>query len=299
MQPLLDQFLGHLTLERGLAANTRAAYESDLQRFLAYLRARDIRSLNEVRRADIVDFLHRQKHRGLAARTLARRLAAVRALFRYLHDEGILARDVTAIMDSPRLWRLLPDTLSPADVERLLRGGDGAPPGSPALELRNRALLELLYASGLRVSELTGLTIDRVDTELGMIRCIGKGNKERLVPYGRCAAEALDSSQTQSRVLMTHDPAQRALFLTVRGRSMSRKTVWDMIRRRARQAGLTRRVTPHTLRHSFATHLLANGADLRVIQELLGHADISTTQIYTHVDRGRLKEVHRRFHPRA
>ena len=299
MQPLLDQFLGHLSLERGLAANTRAAYESDLQSFLAYLRARSVRSLNDVRRTDVLDFLHRHKRRGLSSRTLARRLAAVRAFFRYLHGEGLLAQNVTAIMDSPRLWRELPDTLSPADVERLLTGGDSPAKASSPLETRNRALLELLYASGLRVSELVGLTVDRVDAELGMIRCLGKGNKERLVPYGRCAAEAIDAYQTLSRPLMTRDPAQRALFLTARGGPMSRKTVWDMIRRRARRAGLTCRVTPHTLRHSFATHLLVNGADLRVIQELLGHADISTTQIYTHVDSGRLREVHRRFHPRA
>lgn len=299
MQRLLDQFLGFAALERGLSQNTQDAYRADLERFLAYLRMRQIGSLNEVSRDDVIDFLHRQKGRGLSGRTLARRLVAIRSFFRYLHGEGLLAQDVTAIMDSPRLWQELPGTLKSGEVERLIEGPVLPGRGPSAVETRNRAILELLYGAGLRVSELVTLTIDRVDTDLGMLRCLGKGNKERLVPFGRCAAKAVDAYLREVRPRYTDDPAQRTLFLTARGGPVSRKTVWAMIRRRASGAGITDRVTPHTLRHSFATHLLANGADLRVIQELLGHADISTTQIYTHVDRGRLREVHRRFHPRA
>ncbi len=298
MQALVDQFLDYAALELGLAENTREAYRGDLDQFLHYLRGRRVDSLNDVRREDIIDFLLAQKDRGLGPRTIARRLAAVRNLFRYLSSEGFLAHDVTEVMDSPRLWRELPPTLSEEEVDRLLEGPPGRDPDRFP-EIRDRAVLELLYASGLRVSELTSLTVDRLDLDLGMVRCLGKGDKERLVPFGHRASRAVVRYLNRGRPRLTNDPAQRILFLTRRGTGMSRKTIWSMIRRRAAAVGISSVVSPHTLRHSFATHLLAHGADLRVIQEMLGHASITTTQIYTHVERDRLREIHRRFHPRA
>ena len=297
MQALIDRFLDYVMLERGLSENTRQAYAADLASFTRFLRARGIGSVNAVRRHDILDYLTAERERGLSVNSVSRRLVAVKVFFRYLQQEGLLDANVTEPMESPRLWKVLPGTLSTREVERLL----AAPAGAGRRALRDAALLELLYASGLRVSEAAALTLDDVHLEDGYLQCFGKGSKARIVPFGEAARAALRRylADPAGRAACVRDPAERHLFLTYRGRRFTRQGLWKLVQGYARRAGIAHPVHPHTLRHSFATHLLANGAPLRVIQELLGHADIATTQIYTHVDPGRLRAVHAQFHPRA
>lgn len=295
MDALLEQFLDYISLERGLSPNTREAYGRDLRAFVHFLQSRSISSLNSVTRKHILDFLIESKDKGLATTSLSRRLVAIRVFLRYLQQEGLLTANVTDSMDSPKLWKVLPDTLSVREVERLLTGPRCAGPNG----IRDRAILEVLYGTGLRVSEIASLQLGDLHFDAGYVRCMGKGSKERLVPLGSGAATAARAYIEQSRPALAARAQSASLFLTRRGKPFSRKGLWKLIREHARDAGLGKRVTPHTLRHSFATHLLSNDAPLRVIQEMLGHADISTTQIYTHVDQNRLKSVHDRFHPRA
>lgn len=302
MQVFVDAFLDHLAVERGLAENTRTAYREDLHEFTAYLRHRGIHNLNSVQRTHVTDFLLAQRKpgvtarghpraEGLSARTLARRLAAIRMWFRFLVREKLLTADVTQTLDSPKLWRTLPQTMTYDEVERLL----AAPQTRTRLGVRDRAMLELMYASGLRVSEVASLKLNDLNAEAGFLRVTGKGNKERVVPVGKQAVEWCRRYVAEIR----GRSARPAVFLSSRGTALSSKTIWAMIKKYARAAGIAKNITPHTLRHSFATHLLNNGGDLRVIQEMLGHADIATTQIYTHVDEGRLKDTHYRYHPRS
>jgi integrase/recombinase XerD len=293
MRALIDQFLETVVLERGLSPRTADAYRSDLEFFNDFCAGRGLRAPSAVRREDIVDFLMREKDRGLRPASLARRLVTVKVFFRYLEQERLLDGNVTDTMDSPRLWKLLPETLTPREVDRLLAAPDPAAP----LGIRDKAILELFYATGLRVSELADLTLDSIHLEEGFLRCVGKGRKERVVPFGRSAGEWVARYLRQVRPRL--DPGSPILFLTRRKTPFSRQALWRLIKRRAVEAGIDKCVSPHTLRHSFASHLLANGAPLRVIQEMLGHADIATTQIYTHVDRDRLAAVHHQFHPRA
>lgn len=292
---LVDRFLDYVMLERGLCENTRKAYASDLQSFARYLEARGLRSVNNLQRKDILDFLTMERDRGLSVNSVSRRLVAIKVFFAYLQQEGMLDRNVTQAMDSPKLWKVLPGTLSVREVEKLLQ----APVGEGRIALRDMALLELMYASGLRVSECAGLKLDDVHLDDGYLRCFGKGSKVRIVPFGEQARGRLQTYLGQGRPAFVKDPSERHFFLTYRGRAFSRKGIWKMVQAYARKAGIAKTVHPHTLRHSFASHLLANGAPLRVIQEMLGHSDIATTQIYTHVDQGRLRAVHARFHPRA
>lgn len=295
MHVLVEQFLDYVTLERGLSAHTREAYAADLRRFADHLGRQGIAAVNHLKREHVMGFLMAQKKAGLAAPSLARRLVAIRVFLRYLQGEGLVARNVTDAMDSPKLWKNLPSTLTLREVEKLLQ----APDAARRLGLRDRALLETLYGAGLRVSELAGLKLADLHLDEGYIRCIGKGNKERIVPLGRTAAAALRRYIDEERPLLAKEGGDQGVFLTGRGCPLSRKTIWQKIRKHALTAAVGRKVSPHTLRHSFATHLLANDAPLRVIQEMLGHADVATTQIYTHVDPTRLKGVHARFHPRA
>jgi integrase/recombinase XerD len=295
MQVLVDQFLDFVSLEKGLSPRTRESYENDLRQFTGFLQRRGVSSVNNVTRRHILDYLMWEKDRGLSPTSLSRRLVAIRVFMRYLHHEGLLAANVAETMDSPKLWKLLPDTLSPAEVDRLL----AAPDLTKSLGLRDRALLETLYGTGLRVSELADLKLSDVHLDSGHLRCFGKGRKERVVPLGQAAALYLRRYLNESRSRWDRTSANPYLFLSTRGRPLSRKTIWQLIRRYARAAGLSKTISPHTLRHSFASHMLANQAPLRAIQELLGHADIATTQIYTHVDRQRLHQVHQRYHPRA
>jgi len=293
---LVDAFLDHLTVERGLAANTRTAYCTDLSQFVSFLRRHRIDQINSVQRQHITDYLMEQRNRGLTARSVSRHLAAILTFCRFLFREKMLATNIAQTIDSPKLWRTLPQTLDYHEVERLL----AAPPTRTKLGLRDKAMLELMYATGLRVSEAAKLTLSEINFEAGFLRTVGKGSKERIVPVGKQAICWVQRYLQETRPLIGKNDGNRAeVFLSRRGSPLSRKTIWHLIKKYARHAGITKNITPHTLRHSFATHLLDNGADLRVIQEMLGHADISTTQIYTHVDQGRLKDTHYRFHPRS
>lgn len=295
MNALLEQFLDYVSLEKGLSPNTRAAYAGDLERFLNYLTSRGVVSINAVRREHITDFLMAQRDQGISTNSLCRRLVAIKVFFRYLQQEGMLAANVTEAMDSPKIWKMLPGTLTYREVERLL----ASPDPSQRFGLRDQAILETMYGTGLRVSELAALTLNDLHFDEGYVRCLGKGNKERVVPIGEKARSVLRRYLDESRPALAKDRPVHAVFLNYCGRPLSRKGLWKLIKKHARAAGITKNVKPHTLRHSFASHLLANGAPLRMIQEMLGHADISTTQIYTHVDPARLKSVHAQYHPRA
>lgn len=295
MRALLEQFLDYVSLERGLSQNTRAAYADDIVRFLDWLAEKGVRSVNDVTRKQILDHLMAEKTRGLAANSLSRHLVSIKVFFRYLSQEGLLGVNVAETMESPKIWKMLPGVLTLKEIDRLFAAPDVQTP----LGLRNRAILELFYASGLRVSELAGLELSDLHLDERFLRCTGKGRKERVVPVGGGAIEWIRRYIKEVRPQLVSGPQDPSLFLSRRKQPLSRKMIWVMIKNCARDAGITKTIYPHTLRHSFASHLLANGADLRIIQEMLGHADIATTQIYTHVDPDRLKGVHRQFHPRA
>ncbi|MEI8351285.1 MAG: site-specific tyrosine recombinase XerD [bacterium] len=295
MIALVEQFLDYVSFEQGLSPKTREAYGMDLAGFSRYAQAAGIQSPREVTRKLLLGYLEHERDRGQAMNSISRRLVAIKVFFRYLMREGLLEKDVMAVMESPRLWKVLPGTLSIKEVDALLNAQAGDEP----LTVRDRAMLELLYASGLRVSEMTGLTLEELHLDSGYLRCTGKGNKMRVVPVGAKARGAVGRYLAEVRPALAKNPAVRQVFLTRRGTALSRKTIWAQITLLAKRAGITQKVSPHTLRHSFATHLLANGAPLRMIQEMLGHADIATTQVYTHVDPNRLKSVHQQFHPRA
>ncbi len=295
MQVLVDQFIDYVAAERGLSPHTQAAYRADLNKLVRHLERIRVSTLNAVTRTHLLEFLMALQARGLGANSLARLFVSVKVFFRWLHQEGLLSRNITAVMDSPRLWKTLPGTLSVKEVDRLL----AAPEGDAPRALRDRALLETAYATGLRVSELCGLNLDDVHFDAGYLRCTGKGRKERVVPFSEPAGRVLRDYLLRGRPRFTADSSNRTVFLARGGRPLSRKTVWKQVRQYARRAGIVKPLSPHTLRHSFASHLLANGAPLRAIQEMLGHADIATTQMYTHVDASRLKSIHARYHPRA
>jgi integrase/recombinase XerD len=291
----VDEFLSYLALERGLSPHTVKAYGADLRGFAEHLQRQGLTDPEPLRREHILDYLEAGQTAGLETATTARRLVAIRVFFRYLVQERVIRNDPTEVMDSPRLTRLLPGLLSRGEVEALL----AAYRGRDRLECRNRAIMETFYATGMRVSELAALRTDGLRLAEGYVRVIGKGRKERLVPVGLPACRALSEYLADARPLLDRSGRALEVFLSCRGRPLTRDRVWAIVRDAARRAGIRRAVHPHLLRHSFASHLLEGGADLRVIQELLGHADIATTQIYTHVDRQRLAQVHRQFHPRA
>ncbi|HSW14049.1 MAG TPA: site-specific tyrosine recombinase XerD [Solimonas sp.] len=287
----IERFLDRLWSERGLARNTQVSYRSDLSLFARWLSPRGGR-LTLAGEAEIKQYL---AARQLNARSQARLLSALRQFYRHLHADRQRPDDPTARLESPRLGLRLPKTLSEADVERILDAPDTEDP----LGLRDRAMLELMYASGLRVSELVTLPLPRVDVRQGVVQVLGKGGKERLVPMGEPAMLWLRRYLQESRPLLADRQASDWLFITRRGGPMTRQNFWTLIKRHAQVAGLNTALSPHTLRHAFATHLLDHGADLRVLQSLLGHADLSTTQIYTHVAKARLRELHRQHHPRG
>ena len=295
MELFIQEFLDYLNVERGLSPLTRRSYSSDLGKFVEFLRQRGRKGFEEVSRNEVMDFLMEEKERGLSPRSLSRNLVSIRMFFRFLTVEGYLKADVTEVLESPRLWQVLPRVLSVEEVDLLLR----QPDSGDRLGIRDRAILELLYASGLRAAELVGLKTIDLNLDSGFVRCWGKGSRERIVPLGKKANRALRSYLSRSRPLLAKKNDPGTLFLSRRGSGMSREWLWKLLKKYALAAGIGRKVSPHTLRHSFATHLLTRGADLRVVQELLGHADIKTTQVYTHIDRERLREIHRRFHPRG
>jgi integrase/recombinase XerD len=289
----VDACLGAALAERGLAPRTVEAYRHDLADFERFLRARGLRRPAEVTRAVVTLYLVALRRRGRAPATVKRRVAAIRALFRHLVREQVVAVDPTVDLGAPRLPRRLPRVLTVQEVEALLAAPDPSTPEG----LRDRAMLELLYASGLRVSELVGLNLGDVDLAAELVRCVGKGGKDRVVPVGSRAIAALLDYQRQGRPVLAGRRGLQALFISRRGR-LTRQGCWKLLRAHARRAGITTPLTPHVLRHSFATHLLEGGADLRAVQEMLGHASVSTTQIYTHLARDRLRAVYMQAHPR-
>ncbi len=285
-------------MEKGLSKNTVSAYTGDLRFFIEYLKENGITDFGEATRNDILFFLEDCSDKGIESASLARRLVSIKVFYRYLFQEKIIKTDITDVMTSPKLWRLLPDFLAPNEVDALLQVYSNK--AKAPLTLRNRTILELMYSCGLRVSETVNLRLGDLKFDEGIIRVTGKGNKERIVPIGlpaeRLVQRYLDKVRPE---LLKGNIDESIVFLSNNGRILDRERVWGIIKEAAKLAGINKNIHPHTLRHSFASHLLANGADLRVIQEMLGHADISTTQIYTHVDHNRLKSVLQQFHPRS
>ena len=292
---LLDEFCDALWLEDGLARNTLESYRRDLAQFAAWLVAQDGKSLLAATHADLLSFLGHRVQRRAKATTASRELSSLKRFYRYALRQGKIAADPTLNIDSPKLPRALPKSLTEQDVESLL----GAPQVEDVLGLRDRTMLETLYASGLRVSELVTLKLPQVSQDMGVVRVMGKGSKERLVPLGEEALAWIRRYLKEGRPALLGARPSEALFVTTRGEAMTRQAFWYLIKRYAVRAGLNPSLSPHTLRHAFATHLLNHGADLRVVQLLLGHSDISTTQIYTHVARERLKRLHAKHHPRG
>jgi integrase/recombinase XerD len=294
MEHQLESFLHYATVEKGLSENTVAAYERDLRLFCKFLKERKL-TLEGVKREDILTWMMILRQNGRADTTISRQQASIRAFFQFLVKNDILMRDPSAHLETPRKKQKLPKVLSMSDVERLLE----VPKPNNRFGKRDKAMLELLYATGLRVSELVSLTMDDVHVQMGFIKCLGKGSKERIIPLGKVAADAIERYIQSGRRELDKTRSATALFLNHHGKSLSRQGFWKTLKKYAREAGIDKEITPHTLRHSFATHLLENGADLRAVQEMLGHADISTTQIYTHVNKTRLKDVYAKSHPRA
>ncbi len=291
---LVTRFLDAAWLQRGLAENTRMAYRSDLEQFAQWLLLRE-QTLQQVRRDSLLEYLSWRLAAGYKARSSARFLSGARGFYQYLLEEGLIIENPTLQVELPQIGRALPDTLSEADVEALL----AAPDVEQVLGLRDRCMLEVLYACGLRVTELVSLTLDQLNTRQGIVRVMGKGSKERLVPLGETALDWLvDYLKNGRRELLSAGPTD-VLFPSQRGQQMTRQTFWHRIKLHAKVAGISKPLSPHTLRHAFATHLLNHGADLRVVQMLLGHSDLSTTQIYTHVARARLQAIHSEHHPRG
>ena len=292
---LIQRFVDALWVEEGLSENTQKAYASDLQQFLGWVAQARGRSAAEVESGDIEGYLASRFRQQASSRSMARLVSSLRKFYRYLVREGRLADDPTLLIDPPQVGRPLPATLTEADVEALLQ----APDTETALGCRDRAMLEVLYATGLRVSELVGLQLSQVNLRQGVVRVLGKGSKERLVPLGELAEDWLNRYARTARAALLGSRQSDAVFVTARAASMTRQAFWFLIKRYAQVAGIHKPLSPHTLRHAFATHLLNHGADLRVVQLLLGHSDLSSTQIYTHVAQERLKDLHARCHPRG
>jgi len=301
MAPLERAFLTYLRVECGMSANTLDAYGRDVRELLDHLAELGVRAPGQINHRHLAEHITRLSRRGLAASSVARHLATIKVLFRWLEARAEIDQNPADFLDQPTRWKKIPDVLSPRQVRQLIEAPrPGQDPDAPPLWLRDRAVLELMYASGLRASEVGALGLSEVIESLGVVRITGKGDKQRLVPMGKPARAALASYLADCRPrLVRPDGRDRArVFLSRTGRPLERVRVWQLVKKHAEAAGLAN-VHPHVLRHSFATHLLMGGADLRVVQELLGHADIATTQIYTHVDKGRLKSVHQKYHPRA
>lgn len=291
---LVADYLHYLVVERGLAANSVASYQNDLKKFSAFLAEQEV-ELTAVDKKVVLDFLEAQTKAKLANASILRLVTSLRKFFQYLVEEGKIAVDPMLLIDTPKKKASLPEVLSPKEVEALLK----TPKTGEALGLRDRAILEVMYATGLRVSELVNLKLADLHLELGIIQTIGKGQKERLVPIGDVASKWVKLYLKQSRPKLVKQKRNPYLFVNFHGNQLTRQGIWKNLKALVKQAGIEKNVTPHTLRHSFATHILENGADLRIVQELLGHADISTTQLYTHLSKKRLSAVYKQNHPRA
>lgn len=296
--PILESYLQFVGLEKGLQPNSLDAYQRDLERYLVFLeRARGLQSLDAVDIHHIESFLEELAAMELNASTVARNISSIRNFHKFLVMEDITASNPAEIVDLPKKARKLPDILSPQEVISMLDAFDG----DDSASVRNKAMLEVMYAAGLRVSELVNLSLDQLFFEVGFIRVIGKGNKERLVPVGQPAIEAVKMylDEPRLRCIKVKKNTLNKVFLNLRGKPISRMSVWNIVQEAALKANVSKKVYPHILRHSFATHLLEGGADLRSVQEMLGHVSILTTEIYTHVDRSLLHQIHKQYHPRA
>ena len=294
MKELIEAFLNYLSVERGLANNTIISYRVDLFSYSDFLMKHHVDALAKINKNDVVNFMLHEKDKGIAANSISRRLAAIRMFHRFLTRERILKTDPTSLIDSPKLWKKIPETLSLNEIDSLL----SQPDIRDKQGIRDKAILETLYATGMRVSEAANLKTDNVNLDIGFLRCIGKGNKERVIPLGRKSISCIKRYLEVSRPRLLKNKQSDFLFLNRFGKKISRQSLWKIIKRYARTARIKKPIKPHTLRHSFATHLLERGADLRSVQEMLGHANISTTQIYTHINKERLKAIHKMFHPR-
>lgn len=295
LEEQIDNFLNYLRVERALSEHTVNSYAHDLSLYSQFLSSQNKQSLKDITRKDVVDFMGRQRDLNYQASSISRELSAIKVFHRFLLRERILDDDVTTVIESPKLWKKIPDVMSPSEVERLILAPDiNTPKG-----FRDRTILELMYATGLRVSEVANLLMTNVDFELEIIKTSGKGRKERLVPLGDVALQFLDNYIHNIRPKILGVKECEYVFISSYRKNISRQALWKVIKAYVVKAGIVKKVTPHTLRHSFATHLLEGGADLRSVQEMLGHASISTTQVYTHVSNKHLKEVHKKFHPRA
>lgn len=296
MKEYLRSYIHYLEIEKNASSNTIASYKLDLERYLAYLEERKIQSLNEVKETHISEFISLLYNLGLSPNSTSRNLSAIKMFHRFFVSEGITNADPTIYVEKPKLKKQLPEVLTQDEMETILNQPNTVEP----LGIRDRAILETMYATGVRVSELTSLKQSDIRADIGIIHVVGKGNKERLIPIGKSALDWISKYQNDVRPKYSRKGrGHNVLFLNVRGTPLSRMAIWNIVNRCARQAGIQKEVHPHTFRHSFATHLLEGGADLRAVQEMLGHSDIATTQIYTHIDREYLKEVHRTFHPRG
>jgi integrase/recombinase XerD len=295
MEKLLQQFLGHLSFEVGLSSNTVESYRRDLKRYLQFLKDKKVGSVDKITEKMTSDFVMLLHKMGLAANSIARNLTSIRRFHRFLLAEDLSHSDPTAILESPRLWRKLPVVLNVKEMEKLL----DQPEQDKSLGVRDKAMLEFLYATGVRISELIAVKRKDIMFEVELVRIFGKGGKERINPLGQEAIQTLKKYLLEVRPGLAKEYSEDVLFLNSRGRPFSRMGLWKILRKYVDMAGIKKKVSPHTIRHSFATHLLDAGADLRSVQEMLGHADISTTQIYTHLDREYLKSEHRHYHPRS
>jgi integrase/recombinase XerD len=297
MQNLIQEFINYISVERGLAKNTLLAYSRDLKTYVDYLKASGLNNPDAVKRERVTDFMYALKKNGLSTTSICRALAAVKMFHRFLVRENFAKEDPTNLVETPKIWKRVPEVLSQSEMEAIINAARGKKPQM----IRDYAILELFYASGMRVSELADLKVNGLNFDVGYVRCIGKGSKERIIPIGKKSREALTVYCQKVRPKFAAKSSAEAdnLFLNRLGKRISRQCIWKLIKDYARKAGIKKNIKPHTLRHTFATHLLEHGADLRSVQEMLGHSDISTTQIYTHVDKERLKSVHKQFHPRG
>ena len=295
MDKFVDMFLDYLSVERGLSVNTILSYRRDLKAYFDFLENTAKKAVSSSTREDIRAFMFFEKDKGLAAPSIARNLTALRMFYRFLTRERLIKEDASSYIDTPRLWKKVPEILNLEEVQRLIEASDLHTDQG----VRDRAILELMYATGMRVSEVSDLKLRDIHLDVGFLRCQGKGKKERIVPLGKKACFAVERYLEKIRPKQIKKEAALELFLNRSGKKISRVSLWKIVKHYARKAKIKKAMKPHILRHSFATHLLEGGADLRSVQEMLGHVDISTTQIYTHVNRDRLKSIHKMYHPRG
>jgi integrase/recombinase XerD len=294
-EELVESFLNYLIVECGLSENTIKSYKSDLRNFSNYLKNRGIKRFQDLRANMIISYIEEEKQRGLSENSISRSLVTVKMFYKYMITEGKVSKNPMSSINSPKLQKRLPEVLHYKAVEKMLQ----APDCNEKLGARDKAILELMYATGARVSEVASIKVSWVSLDYGFIKCQGKGSKQRIVPIGTKAVNSVRKYLQDVRPLLSKGKDGETLFLSRTGKKLRRENIWSIVKKYAIRAGIKSNISPHTLRHSFATHLLEGGADLRSVQEMLGHANISTTQIYTHVDRKYLKSVHQKFHPRA